>query len=323
MSTLISKRSFLPGDLVNGPRGAHRRWHRSTCTITAEGRIVPWLGADGPLAYCPESPPARDYYFQYGWVLPEIFADGTSRRQHYYFGGLRKEEARDLFSFWQDARNGRFEEVALVFGTVDGDRIAAPLAIYRIGLAFGGSAYLFIQHGSYQVVRPADQPALEAGAVTLYRGLQNSAEFRFFSESRLAANRRIWQIYERVQAKVLSDSILSFNSIHDRAARSETGHIRDRSWVTDDLARQEGLDIDAEGLEKVLWTCTHQSYALERWVAERKFGPNYVVCTTPLTNIRLTTFFAGEREVRVIDPTQVEIVELHGCHPVSLELPGA
>jgi len=44
-----------------------------------------------------------------------------------------------------------------------------------------------------------------------------------------------------------------------------------------------------------------------------KFGPHYVVCKTPLGNIRLTTFFAGEHEVRIIDPSQVEILEAHGC----------
>lgn len=295
----------------------------STSTITPDGCTVPWLAADGPLAYCPESPPDRDYNFQYGWVLPGIFADDTNRRRHYFFGAPWKEYARELFSFWEDARNGRAEQVSLVFGSVGGDEITAPLAIYRIELPLREPAYLFIQHGSYQMVRPADQPMVQAGAVTLYRGLQRSAEFRYLSARPTAADCRSWKLYQRIQAKVLSDSALSFNSIHDRAARTETGHIRDRSWMTDDLARQEGLDIDAEGFARDLWTSAHQSYSLERWVAERKFGPNYVVCTTPLTNIRLTTFFAGEREVRIIDPAKVEIIETHGCHGVPLELPGA
>jgi hypothetical protein len=33
-------------------------------------------------------------------------------------------------------------------------------------------------------------------------------------------------------------------------------------------------------------------------VSETKFGPHRVVCRIPLTNIRITTFFAGEHEVR-------------------------
>ena len=55
---------------------------------------------------------------------------------------------------------------------------------------------------------------------------------------------------------------------------------------------------------------------IERWVAESKFGPNYVVCKTPLDNVRTTTFFAGEHEVRIIDPRRVELVEAHGCRVV-------
>jgi hypothetical protein len=107
--------------------------------------------------------------------------------------------------------------------------------------------------------------------------------------------------------------VSSFNSIHDRTKRCETEHIRDRSWLTDGVARQHGLDIDEAGFAKALWDSAHQSFALARWVAEHKFGPNYVVAKTPLGNIRLTTFFAGEHEVRVIDPRRVTILEEHGC----------
>ena len=52
-------------------------------------------------------------------------------------------------------------------------------------------------------------------------------------------------------------------------------------------------------------------------VAHWKFGPHYVVCKTSLNNIRLTTFFAGEHEVRFINPERVEIVENHGCQVVQ------
>jgi len=48
-------------------------------------------------------------------------------------------------------------------------------------------------------------------------------------------------------------------------------------------------------------------------VSENKFGPNRVVCRTALTNIRISTFFAGEHEVRIIDPDRVEIVAAVGC----------
>ena len=39
----------------------------------------------------------------------------------------------------------------------------------------------------------------------------------------------------------------------------------------------------------------------------------YVVCKTPLDNIRLTTFFAGEHEVRVLSPHRVVLLESYGC----------
>ena len=48
-------------------------------------------------------------------------------------------------------------------------------------------------------------------------------------------------------------------------------------------------------------------------MSENKFGPHRVVCRTALTNIRITTFFAGEHEVRVIDPSCVELLAAVGC----------
>jgi hypothetical protein len=44
----------------------------STSTLAGEA-FVPWLAAAGELAYSPDLPPERDYYFQYSWVLPAIF----------------------------------------------------------------------------------------------------------------------------------------------------------------------------------------------------------------------------------------------------------
>jgi hypothetical protein len=53
-------------------------------------------------------------------------------------------------------------------------------------------------------------------------------------------------------------------------------------------------------------------YALEEWCASAKFGPNYVKFRTPLTNIRITTFVAGESEVKAIDPSKLEAIEAVG-----------
>jgi hypothetical protein len=53
-------------------------------------------------------------------------------------------------------------------------------------------------------------------------------------------------------------------------------------------------------------------------VCENKFGPHRVVCRTTLNNIRITTFFAGEHEVRVLDPSRVELLDAIGCE-VNIE----
>ena len=228
-----------------------------------------------------------------------------------------KEDARELFAFWRMARDGPASPIACHLGGVTADaRMTAPVAVYVVCDALGRAAYLFMQHGSYQLVPVDDQPLLGSGAVILYRGVQRSRAFRFLRviHGNLGASgRRVWRSYVRTQLRMLSDSELSFNTIHDRAARSETTHIRDRSWLSDDIAKTEGLDLAGDGLAATLWSAVHQSFALARWVAERKFGPHFVAGRTPIGNIRLTTFFAGEHEVRIIDPDLVEFFEAHGC----------
>jgi hypothetical protein len=48
-------------------------------------------------------------------------------------------------------------------------------------------------------------------------------------------------------------------------------------------------------------------------IGVRKFGPHHVVLNTSLSNLRLTTFFAGESEVKIVDPSRVSQVEAVGC----------
>jgi len=49
------------------------RFRFSTRTVVNSEYLVPWLAAEGPLADSPAEPPARDYYFQYTWILPGLF----------------------------------------------------------------------------------------------------------------------------------------------------------------------------------------------------------------------------------------------------------
>ena len=195
-----------------------------------------------------------------------------NKRRHYYFGASHKADARELLSSWEGARAKGVERVALCMGRIETDEVTAPAAVYVAPAYWRGPAYLLVQHGSYQFVRVRDQPELERGTVFLYRGVQKSSTFRFLCVGEFhASTRTAWRRYLAVQAHVLSDAILSFNSIHDRAKRAETEHIRDRSWMSDDLARQYGVDIERDRFAKLLWNFTHQSFALARWVAEHKF----------------------------------------------------
>lgn len=310
----MTSRARALGLPTRDPRGAVTKKPYSTTTRTSDDRLVPRLAAEGPLAYTPESPPVRDSLFQYGWVLPQVCKPGL--RQHVYFGAIRREDAHDVFEFWRDARCGAFERVAYHEGRLAAGTIDAPIAVYRHDTRRGDRGYLFIQHGSYQCVPEDEQPELEAGYVHLHRGIGDAKLFRFWGSYRSGTDPRFasaWEKYARLQFDVLSRSDLSFNSIHDRAKRCETGHIRDDTWMTDALARERGLDIKHDPWTRALWDAAHQSFALRRWVSENKFGPHRVVCRTPLSNIRITTFFAGEHEVRVLDPSRVELLQAIGC----------
>jgi hypothetical protein len=59
----------------------------STSTLAGDHQIVPWLASAGKLSYSPDSPPERDYYFQFSWVIPGIFSPYTRLRRHFWFGG--------------------------------------------------------------------------------------------------------------------------------------------------------------------------------------------------------------------------------------------
>jgi hypothetical protein len=78
----------------------------STATVVDSKYLVPWLAAEGPLAYNPAQPPARDYFFQYTWILPEIFNPQINLREHRYFGSPLKQSPRFLLDFWANARSG-------------------------------------------------------------------------------------------------------------------------------------------------------------------------------------------------------------------------
>lgn len=287
----------------------------STSTLTSDGWIVPWLAAEGALAYTPESPPARDYSFQYGWVLPKVIA--SERKRHYYFGACHKSEADEVLQFWNEARAGQIGRVAVRLGRREAGTFTTPIAVYRQPVGWDKKLkYIFIQHGSYQVIEQQAQPLVDQGFVILWRGIETATEFRHlqFDIDQLSADqRRAWSLYCEAQWRILSDSATSFMAIHDSVVRCETGHLHTRTDISEKIAKECGLDLSEGGIGDVLWGSSLHGFSLEKWVAEKKFGPNWAAFRTPLDNIRITTFFAGESEVRVVDPSKLQLLETCGC----------
>lgn len=122
----------------------------STSTL-AGGEIVPWLASSGELAYSPHSPPERDYYFQYSWLIPAIFRAGVNRVAFLVRRPLKdRPEVRLLFAFWNNARRAEVETLYLSNGITEVDEVRAPLAVYRHSEAgpLQRERPILIQHGS-------------------------------------------------------------------------------------------------------------------------------------------------------------------------------
>ena len=78
----------------------------STSTVLGSKYLVPWLAAQGPLAYSPVEPPPRDYFFQYSWILPGIFDPKVNLREHRHWERLReiaddRDKLDDTYEDWQ------------------------------------------------------------------------------------------------------------------------------------------------------------------------------------------------------------------------------
>ena len=67
------------------------------------------------------------------------------------------------------------------------------------------------------------------------------------------ANRQTWNRYLALQWSMLSDSTLSFNTIHDRTKRCETAFLNDGTWFADRLAAEAGLDTESDGFAHGFW----------------------------------------------------------------------
>lgn len=284
----------------------------STSTLVAGSEVVPWLASAGDLAYSPMSPPERDYFFQYSWIVPGVFGAGINKRCHYWFGEPAKDcpRVRLLFRFWNLARRGEQYPLYVSNGLAGPvTDVTAPIAAYRhTDIRESGSRaerLIWMQHGSYHIGDIDSQPLVGQGVAVLYRGVQKAETYVLHRLTTEETRRRVMDVH----ARSLTDSVVSFNAAHCNLMRCETGYLNDRSFLFDGLCPEAGLDPDAPAIRSAFYS----GYALEEWCASRKFGPNYVKFRTPLTNIRITTFVANETEVKVIDPNKLEIIESAGC----------
>jgi hypothetical protein len=267
--------------------------------------FVPWLASTGELAYSPHSPPEKDYYFQYSWVVPGIFRPGE--RQHFWFGGPSKDsrEVKLLFAFWKKARQGEVNALYVSNGRGLED-VSAPLAVYRHSEVYpiARERFIFMQHGSYLIAEIESQPYIDRGEAVLYRGIQDAKTFLHRRLTTADIRLRLMTVH----AQTLANSVTSFNAVHCNVSRTETGFFNDRGYLLEGLCREEGMD-----LQHPIMALLYSGYALEEWCAARKFGSNYVKFRTPLSNIRITTFVCNETEVKVVDPNKLEVIEAIGC----------
>jgi hypothetical protein len=146
-------------------------------------------------------------------------------------------------------------------GFVAQNEVRTPLAAYNYIRDLCDSGFVLIQHGSHQWVCSDDQPGIDNGEVLLYRGVGDARTYRqlmFQADELSAENREVWRKYLAVQAHMLSDSLLSFNTIHDRTKRCETAGLRDGTWLADTLAAHAGLEIGGPGFARDLWQSAQQ-----------------------------------------------------------------
>jgi hypothetical protein len=273
----------------------------STSTTSNNAEIVPWLASTGPLSYSPESPPDRDYFFQYTWIIPDIFNEKINKREHRYFGYPYKDhsEIQYLLDFWNNARNGVVDKVHYSLGSISKSGLFAPMAIYK-----HDNKNILIQHGSYQFIKDETQPELKDGIVYLYRGIGEEAMYKHF----LIKDNSIYENIMNIHTKTLTDSVISFNTVHSNIKRCETSALNHDTFLLYDYA-DELNDPRRDEIVSIL----NSGYSLDYNYGCRKFGSHHVVFKTSLSNIRITTFFCGEAEVKIIDPNKLEVVNEVGC----------
>lgn len=239
-------------------------------------------------------------------------------RNHFWFAAhcSDRPDVQKLLNFWDQARRGTAKELGVWLGRVGEKQILAPMAAYQAGKNYRDfDEYLLMQHGSYQMVHVVDQPRLHEGILTLYRGIGKADKFEigamkkdFFSNFE-----NVREKYFSVVRETLSCSVKSFNCTHGAVVRSETSHLNHETRKLRSLLEKSIPEVRVNKKAAELVRFADTCFTLSSEMAKFKFGPSHIVAETPITNVRLTTFFAGENEVLPIDPELVDVKKYVGC----------
>lgn len=286
----------------------------------SEERLVPWLASFGPLAFSPERPPNDESLFRYYRVLPSLFK-AMPRPEEEYFGGIAGSTST-ILDFWRFATERQLRCIAKNDGHLTPTGLSAPIAIYSTDTGGPFDTYLFVlQHGSYQILEKQQQPFVEDGFFVCYRGVRNDEQFcvpGYQQELLNPAEKEAVRRYYLKTFLTMSDSVHSFLCVHAGVCLVRTDHLvnfRSLAMDSDDF-----FDVGTQHIfEFFRWIFNNQCFSFRLNTASGKFGPNYFKIKTPIDNVWITSLFAGEAELKLINPNRVEILEANGCVPVETE----
>ncbi len=298
----------------------------NTSTLLPNEETVPWLASKGELAYSVDNPPKKDYYFKYNFILQDILNNKINKREHRYFGCKYKNyDVKILLDFWNSAGLNNINHIYYSNGKKEKYSCTAPIAVYLYSNRkyLSKDIYILIQHGSYQMIESEGQPYIKDGYVVLYSGIGKKKIFKHlsFKENKLNNKaKKILRQFNDIQYDFLSDSVKSFKLSHHRIKRSETSCLNEDFDLFYNHAEKHEKKFMNNTIAETLWFYTDQCYSLHENITRIKFGPNYAKYKTPLNNIRITTFFAGEYEIKVLNPNKVELINITGGSAKSVDL---
>jgi hypothetical protein len=290
-----------------------------TCTQQEDFTYVPWVAANGPFGFTPDDAPIHESNLYYENIFPNLF-DDVSRR--FFVGSTGMAGGSSCIGgFWLEPEAYRREKIAVLLGERKQERFFAPIAVYDFKIpGISETKLLLIQQGSYQMLAREDQPEISDGFVYLYRGIGESDCFNLLRYQKEEFNFREWEswkTYLDIQEASFSNSELSFAEAHSQVFRPETSHFMSPTIWRWGVCPVEIWD---RPMSSLLRSFAGQQFSLRPLWVKLKFGPNFVKCRTPLHNLRMTSFFAGEEEVRLIDPNLLQVVEASGCKVQEISL---